>query len=199
MINQMIAILVFGLVACKSLKNQTQQIDNQTYIQNYDLNWILKNQTTDFMIKFFKYGLLTNINTNKIDIECVMKYKSLFYDNAKLFNDLENIEEPISIDKYCSVLTDFCLDKKYEIYYNETITNEFINNQLTKEINNTKIESDSSYKLKIPFEKWTNQYFSKEKSNFLTFEFPKKTSYNLTIYNNPINHEVFIINIEKKQ
>ena len=45
----------------------------------------------------------------------------------------------------------------------------------------------------------TNQYFSKEKSNFLTFEFPKKTSYNLTIYNNPINHEVFIINIEKKQ
>lgn len=189
--------LILCILCCKMIhkqKNNTSEID---YIQNNELHWKLKNQTTEFMIKYFKYGLLSNIHTNKLDIESIGKFKSLFYDNAKIYNDLENIDEQISIDKYCSILTDYCLNNQIEIYFEEKITNDYINQKLRREIRNINPELDSSYRLVIPVEKWTNQYFSNEKKQLIQYDRPKKTSYLVTVFNNPTNHEVNIINIEK--
>lgn len=189
--------LILCILCCKINKNQKNNLHEIDYIKDNDLHWKLKNQTTEFMIKYFKYGLLTNVHTNKLDNESIVRYKSLFYDNAKIYNDLENIDEQITIDKYCSILTDYCLDKNIEIYFEEKITNDYINQKLSRDIRDINPELDSSYRLVIPVVKWTNQFFSNEKKQFIQYDLPQKISYLMTVYNNPTNHEVNIINIEK--
>lgn len=48
---------------------------NTQKIAMSETRWKVRNQVTDFMIKFFKYGLLTDLATSTVSLSQVGKYK----------------------------------------------------------------------------------------------------------------------------
>lgn len=148
------------------------------------------------MIKFFKYGLLTDLATSTVSLSQVGKYKELFYENAKLYNDLENKKELISTHKYFAILIDYMIDKKYEIYYKETVTSNFINNELNGILQKLIAEPDGSYKIKIPIEKWCNHTYNATTNKLEKNSLPVKNQLKITLYANPESDETTILTIE---
>lgn len=193
-----LALLLFLLIVGCSRK-QTVAKDAQVNTQKIAMSetrWKVRNQVTDFMIKFFKYGLLTDLATSTVSLSQVGKYKELFYENAKLYNDLENKKELISTHKYFAILIDYMIDKKYEIYYKETVTSNFINNELNGILQKLSAEPDGSYKIKIPIEKWCNHTYNATTNKLEKNSLPVKNQLKITLYANPESDETTILTIE---
>ncbi len=191
-------VLLFVVGACsaqRKMKKNEPLVAQKVELS--DTTWKVRNQVTEFMIKFFKYGLLADVSTSNVSLVQVNKYKELFYENAKLYNDLENKPELISIHQYFAILIDYTIDKKYEVYFKENITNDFINNDLNGILQKLKTEPDGSFKIKVPVEKWTNHYFDATTKKLEKYPLPLKNQLKITLYANPESDETSILTVEK--
>ena len=192
-----LVLLLLLSASCSRKKQIKAQATPTPQIALSETQWKVRNQVTDFMIKFFKYGMLTDLSTSTVSLAQVTKYKELFYENAKLYNDLENKTELISTHKYFAILIDYMIDKRYEVYYKETVTAHFIDNELNGVLRNLTAEPDGSYKIKIPIEKWCNHTFNANTNKLEKNTLPVKNLLTITLYANPESDETTILTIEK--